>query len=135
MRGDLKLQCRWLDDLTRADEEMMKLCETAFDQLKVQQKNMARRDKKMPPKQEKKEMPGKLFLKLNADEVRHSHVLHLKKLFRSYPGSSPLVLEFLSSNKTLGHIVVDARWGVSLEKELEQELRKLPFLMHIHVVA
>lgn len=133
--GDLKLQCRWLDDLTRADEEMMKLCETAFDQLKVQQKNMARRDKKMPPKQEKKEMPGKLFLKLNADEVRHSHVLHLKKLFRSYPGSSPLVLEFLSSNKTLGHIVVDARWGVSLEKELEQELRKLPFLMHIHVVA
>jgi DNA polymerase-3 subunit alpha len=133
--GDLKLQCRWLDDLTRADEVMMKHCETAFDQLKVQQKNMARRDKKIPPKQEKKEMPGKLFLKLNADEVRHSHVLHLKKLFRSFPGSSPLVLEFLSSNKTLGHIVVDARWGVSLERELEQELRKLPFLVHINVVT
>jgi len=133
--GDPKLQCRWLDDLTRADEEMMRLCETAFDQLKVQQKNMARRDKKNPPKQEKKEMPGKLCLKLNADVVRHSHVLHLKKLFRSFPGSSPLVLEFLSSDKTLGHIVVDARWGVSLERELEQELRKLPFLIHIYVVA
>jgi DNA polymerase-3 subunit alpha len=133
--GDLKLQCRWLDDLTRADEAMMKQCETTYDQLKVQQKNMARREKKMPPKQEKKEMNGKLFLKLNADQVRHSHVLHLKKLFRSYPGSTPLILEFLSSNSTLGHIVVDARWGVSLERELEQELRKLPFLIHINVVS
>jgi len=131
--GDPKLQCRWFDDLTKADEEMMRQCETTFDQLKVQQKNMARRDKKGPPKQEKKEMKGKVFLKLNADQVRHSHVLHLKKLFRSYPGSMPLVLEFLSSNKTLGHIVVDARWGVSLEKDLEQELRKLPFLIHIQV--
>jgi hypothetical protein len=96
---------------------------------------MARRDKKNPAKQEKKEMKGKVFLKLNADQVRHSHVLHLKKLFRSYPGSMPLILEFLSSNKTLGHIVVDARWGVSLDKDLEQELRKLPFLLHINIVA
>jgi DNA polymerase-3 subunit alpha len=131
--GDLKLQCRWLDDLTRADEEMMKACETAFDQLKMQQKNMARRDRKGPPKQEKKEMKGRLFLKLNADHVRHSHVLHLKKLFRSYPGSTPLILEFLSSNQTVAHVVVDARWGVSLEQELEQQLRKLPFLVHVEV--
>jgi DNA polymerase-3 subunit alpha len=133
--GDPKLQCRWFDDLTKADEQMMKLCETAFDQLKVQQKNTARRDKKTAPKQEKKEMKGKVFLKLNADQVRHSHVLHLKKLFRSYPGSMPLILEFLSSNKTLAHIVVDARWGVSLDKDLEQELRKLPFLIHVNIVA
>ncbi len=132
--GDSKLQCRWLDDLTKADEEMMRQCETAFDQLKVQQKNMARRDKKAPPKQEKKEMKGKVFLKLNADQVRHSHVLHLKKLFRTYPGSMPLILEFISSNKTLAHIVVDARWGVSLEKELEQELRKLPSLIQLNVI-
>ena len=132
--GEVKIQCRWFDDLTKANEEMMKQCETAFDQLKVQQKNMARRDKKIPPKQEKKEMKGKVFLKVNADQIRHSHVLHLKKLFRAYPGSTPLILEFISISKTLGHVVVDARWGVSLDRELEQELRKLPFLMNISVV-
>jgi len=131
--GELKLQCRWFDDLTKADEQMMKLCETTFDQLKVQQKNMARRDKKAPAKQEKKEMKGKVFLKLSADQVRHSHVLHLKKLFRSYPGSMPVILEFLVSNNTLAHLVVDARWGVTLDKDLEQELRKLPFVLHLNV--
>jgi hypothetical protein len=47
----------------------------------------------------------------------------------------PVILEFLSSNKTLAHVVVDARWGVSLDQTLEQELRKLPFLLHINVVA
>ncbi|HVW99232.1 MAG TPA: hypothetical protein VHA52_02160, partial [Candidatus Babeliaceae bacterium] len=130
--GDLKIQCRWFDDLTRADEEMMRSCELMFDQFKVQQKNMHRRDKKTPPK-EKKEMAGRLFLKLNADQLQHSHVLHLKKLFRSYPGSSPLTLEFLSQNQTLGHIIIDTRWGVSLGNELEQELRKLPFLIHLAV--
>ncbi|MGH7889929.1 MAG: DNA polymerase III subunit alpha, partial [Thermodesulfobacteriota bacterium] len=128
--GELKIQCRWLDDLTRADEEMMRQCETAFDQLKVQQKNMIRRDKR-PPKQEKKEM--RLFLKINADQLRHSHVLHLKKLFRSFSGSTPLALEFLSSDKSLGHLIIDARWGVALERELEQELRKLPCLIHLEV--
>ncbi len=79
-------------------------------------------------------MKGKVFLKLNADQIRHSHVLHLKKLFRTYPGSMPLILEFISSNKTLAHIVVDARWGVSLEKDLEQELRKLPSLIQLNVI-
>lgn len=134
--ADLKLQCRWFDDLTKADEQMMRLCETAYDQLKMQQKNMARRDKKPPvkqEKQEKKEMKGKLFLKLNADQVRLSHVLHLKKLFRSSPGSMPIVLEFLSAHQTLAHLVIDARWGISLDQALEQELRRLPFLLHLNV--
>ena len=78
-------------------------------------------------------MAGKLHLKLNAEQLRHSHVLHLKNLFRSFSGSTPLVLEFHTTKAKLGHLAIDARWGVALERELEQELRKLPFLMHLSV--
>ncbi len=131
--GDVKLQCRWLDDLTRADDAMLRLCETAYDQLKAQ--GPPRRDRKYPPKkeQEKKTMSGKLFLKLNAEALRHSHILHLKQLFRSFPGGTPLILEFLSENRLLGKIAVEGRWGVALVKEFEQELRKLPYLITIQV--
>lgn len=131
--GELKLQCRWFDDLTKADDAMLRSCETVYDQLKAQ--GGPRRDRKTFAKKEpeKKPMPGKLVLKLNAQALRHSHVLHLKNLFRTYCGSTPLSLEFLTEKGPIGKLAIEGRWGVSLVQEFEQELKKLPFLIKIEV--
>jgi DNA polymerase-3 subunit alpha len=124
--GDLKLQCRWVDDMMQVNEEMIRQCDAAFDRLKIQQKAAPRREKKEP---EKKNM--KITLKIDAEQVRLSHILHLKKIFRAYPGSTPLTLEFSTSTRPIGKIVIEGRWGVTVEKGLEQELEKLAFVtMH-----
>ncbi len=123
--GELKLQCRWFNDLTKADEDTLRQCDALCDQLKS-----TRREKRPQKIPEKKPPSGRLFLKINADQVRLSHILHLKKLFRSYQGNTPYVLEFLSPNKHHGHILVDEKWGVTFGRELEEELKKFSFLMH-----
>lgn len=125
--GDLKLQCKWVDELARADDKMVEECDRMLDQIRSQQKAFALRDKK--PKPEKKERPVKLILKLDVDKVRHTHILELKNLFRRFPGKTPLIVDFSSSIKSHGQIHVDERWGVALEKELELVLQKLPSLL------
>jgi DNA polymerase-3 subunit alpha len=122
--GDLKLQCRWFDDLSKADEQMMRTADTLYDQLKA-----TTRKKTIPKQQEKKMNPLKLHLQLDATKLRHSHILHLKNLFRAHGGPSPLTLEFMCEEKTIGKLLIDGRWGVSVAPELEAKLQKLPYLI------
>ena len=129
--GDLKLQCRWLDELPRADEAMIQECDRVYERLKAQKKATSFRDKKSFKGAEKREQLMKLFLKLDIDKVRHSQILEMKKLFRQYSGKTPLIIEFTSSSKSHGQVHVDERWGVSLENELERELQKIPSLLGI----
>ena len=123
--GDLKLQCRWLDELSKLNDQMITECDRALDQIRAQQRAAAQRDKKQGKKMEKKEVPTKFFLRIDIDKVRFSHILELKALFRQFPGKTPLVVEFSSSTQSHGKIHVDQRWGITLEKELEMRLRKL----------
>jgi len=126
--GDLKLQCRWIDDLTRADEAMIRACDTAFDQAKSQVKSQGRamefRERKQ--KEAKKEKPQKLHLKVDANRVRLSHLLELKKLFRAHSGSTAVHLEFWRGPSKVGTVVIEASWGITFQKELEEKLRKIP---------
>lgn len=131
--GDLKLQCKWIDDLTCADEEMIQACDTAFDQAKVQVKAHGRaleyREKKQ--KEVKKEVLKRMHLKIDADHIRHSQVLELKKLFRSHSGPTPIKLEFWSRQRKLGTILVEGAWGISLEKGTEEKIRKIPGIISL----
>jgi len=124
--GDLKLQCKWIEELAKADEKMIEECDRMMDQIRAQQKAFALREKKKP---EKKEKPVKLILKLDIEKVRLSHLLDLKNLFRKFPGKTPLVVEFTSTAKSHGSVHVDQRWGVALERDLELQIQKLPSLL------
>jgi DNA polymerase-3 subunit alpha len=131
--GELKLQCRWFDELARVSDSMLSECDRMMDQLRVQQKSASFRDKKQGKKVEKEQPSQKLFLKLDIDKVRLSHLLDLKDLFRRFPGKTPLMIEFACSLKTHGQLHIDQKWGVTLEKELETQLKKLPSLLNYRV--
>lgn len=131
--GDFKLQCKWFDELSSINDAMIAECDRMMDVLKVQQKAAAFRDKKQGKKVEKVQHPQKLVLKLDIEKVRLSHLVELKNLFRQFSGKTPLMIEFMSSSKMHGQIHIDQKWGVSLEKELEVQLKKLPSMMGYHV--
>lgn len=134
--GDFKLQCRWIDDLTRVDETMIQMCDTAFDQaqlqVKSQGKNMEYRERKQ--RESKKEKVQKLHLIVDADRVKLSHILELKKVFRAYSGSTPVHLEFFNKKKEkIGAVVIEASWGVFPQRELEEALSRIPILQVVCV--
>jgi len=51
--GQTRLQCRWMDDLTKADETMIQACDTAFDAAKQQAKMAELRERNRKEKGDK----------------------------------------------------------------------------------
>lgn len=133
-----KLSCKWLDDLSRADESMVDACDQAFDkakhqvarfaQMKASQKN-DNKDKPAPAKAAPtpaKPSVKKIILKLNADNMRLSNIVQIKKFIESRRGDTPLCLEFEGGGVPIAALHIEARWGITYEPSLLDQLRKLP---------
>lgn len=135
--GETKLSCRWLDDLTTVTDATVEACDTAFDKAKMQAKMHEMREKKaktLPPK-EMKQKPSKLLIKLNAEGMRLSHVLELKKIFRSHGGTTPIEIAFYIQGSQKGSLTIDAKWGVEFNKQFEENMQQLPIVETIHLVG
>jgi DNA polymerase-3 subunit alpha len=123
--GQTRLQCRWLDDLTKADEAMIHACDTAYDLAKQQaarEKSRSERSAKQPAKKEtdtKMKKVQKLKIQLDADMVRLSHILALKSAFRAHPGEIPIEIAFMNERGKISSLHIDQTWGVEDRKELE----------------
>jgi DNA polymerase-3 subunit alpha len=130
--GQLRLQCRWLDDLNRVDETLIQACDSAYDQAKLQAKKMEMRSKEYKPAAHAKEplKPSyqKLQIRVNADLVRLSHILTLKAAFRANAGSIPVEISFSSAQGKKTALHIDKSWGVTFSSELEATLKALPTL-------
>ena len=134
--GKMRLQCRWLIDLSKSPEEIEKGARNAYDLAKAQSKSFAPRENKRVEKmgEKDKQTPTKsrLFLKIDADRLRLSHILAIKEVFRAYPGNTAIEMEFLSAQGSLGSLRIDATWGVAYHPALEKKLSTLRALKAMH---
>lgn len=146
--GAIQLTCRWLDDLTRADESMIETCDRAFDKAKHQaarfaqakapgQAKKAEKKEKEQEKIEKKEMskkePKQISIKLNADNVRLSHILQMKHLFSEHRGTVPVKIDFHTEGGTLAYIDIDSKWGIIVNDTIKENLKQIASVNEIVV--
>jgi DNA polymerase-3 subunit alpha len=125
--GSLKLSCRYLEDLATVNEEKMNAIDLVYDRLKEQSKDKPQW-KTMKPKEAAsgvKEEVKPLILTVDADLVQMSHIVQLKELFRSHPGTSTIELKFISNHHAIGAVTIDAKWGVSRSTTFAQSLKDL----------
>ncbi len=125
--GQMRLQCRWLDDLTKADEAMVAACDTAFNLAKQQAKSFELRDKKRKQgeakeTEKKKSAFQKLKIQLDGDRTKLSHILSMKEAFRSFSGEIPVEISFVGGRGKIGILSIDKSWGVDYRKELENKI-------------
>ena len=141
--GDVRLSCRWLDDLTQADERMIEACDKAYDKARHQAARMAQL-RANPPKQtqkdissskqtEKKElMPMKsLHVKLDANLARLSHILELKKIFSQCEGFSSIEIDFQTSQKILATLHIPGRGDGAPSAECKKQISALPCVLSV----
>lgn len=133
---ELRLQCRWLDDLTQADEAMVRVCDEAFDRAKNQVRLSEIRDRR----QEARPKPlseinskeaqvtdrSQWVIHIDIDEVKLSHFLLLKQAFRAHAGTMPVLLHLISKGRVVNALQVGAEWGVTLGETLEAKVRRIP---------
>jgi len=135
VEGAPRLSCRWLDDLTAADEAMMRACDEAYDRAKMQAARTASRPrgatKKSEPKRSAK--PPLLSVKLDANAARHSHIVKIKEIFSENRGPAPLVVDFLVGEKPIAHLHLEGEGGVAPSEELKQKLKEITAVGGIEV--
>lgn len=139
---EIRLSCRWLDDLKETNQAMIDACDAAYDKAKFQKNKFSQGKNnpkpKMPQQQpplEKKEPPAisqsLLYLKIDAEVIRLSQILKLKELFCQHKGTIPLQLDFMTSQRSIALLHIDSRWGVNFTNELESLLREIPAIIEI----
>lgn len=138
--GEKRLSCRWLDDLTRADEAMIASCDQAFDKAKLQATKFAHKrtgdgaaaakTKEIAPKKETKPIvvPDKLTISLDVNSLRFSHVMKIKQLFIEHPGVAPVQLHFRADGKEIAVIHIDSQRGVTMTEQLMDGLKNISAL-------
>lgn len=135
--GETRLSCRWLDDLTHANEAMIEACDQAYDKAKHQaakfghaKKAAAKQGGSDPQrgKELKKALPESvktaIVLKIEAENVRLSHILKLKKMFETHRGDVPVHLDFWGEGRSLAAIHIDSKWGVAMTAKFQEELQE-----------
>lgn len=149
-----RLSCRWLDDLTHANETMIAACDAAYDKAKMQAakfakaknqqkdqeepKNLAKTSKTeaKPIKKNEQPMPTSnktLSIKLDADKIKLSHILEIKELIGANRGTSPLQLHFESEGQFIATIHIDSKWGVSINDQFQERLKSLPAFLNYEI--
>lgn len=125
--GDsIKLRCHSLEDLTLISEEDIGTLNALHQRVKESVSSDSRRKKKQTKESPmEKTEEKKLHLTLDANRIRLSEIVHLKKLFSKYPGTFPIYLTFLANQDKIGVVEVESKWGVGLSPELEAQLKTL----------
>jgi len=134
---ELRLNCKWLDDLTQANEAMVEACDQALDKAKFQSKRFANKgapkaDAKPKVESKPKVEPvkeGPCVLKVDADAVKLSHILLLKRLFEKHRGTQPVQIDFMVGERAIAAVQIDAAWGVTQSPEFHKDLSDTNVLM------
>lgn len=140
---NIRLACKWLDDLSKVDEAMIEACDKAYDKAKYQT-SKPYLPKNPNPKQENNKAGSsmtpstaktikKCVIKLDIQKYRHSVTLGLKKMFRSYPGNTPVELNFFAGNNELANLQIEAAAGVNVTAQFKEELSNIPAIMSFNI--
>ncbi|MBI3236105.1 MAG: hypothetical protein HYZ48_00070 [Chlamydiales bacterium] len=132
--GELKFQCRFLTDLTCVDETVMRSCDEAFDKAKTQTKLWEKKPKPKSaaqPKETAMSKHSKLRIAFDIDRMKMSHILELKKIFRSHAGKIPVQVLFIGKTQMISSVHIDANWGVEHSYGIEERLRKIQGLTEL----
>lgn len=149
---NLRISCRWFDDLTRADENMITACDTAYDKAKMmaaryakmkssnqepQDPNKPKNGSKAPSVDKSKSLPNKpsmpksLSLKVDVDKIKLSDILKLKELFSQNRGEIPVKIDFSTHQAVIATIHIESHWGVIFNNEIQEFLKKLPVIIDL----
>lgn len=122
-----KLSCRWLDDLTLADEAMIEASDKAFDRAKHQaiRAGFSRTVNKPTPKIEEKKAAAMFKLEMNLEEARLSHILKLKQIFERYRGNIPVEIHFVLQEHKIASLKIDSQWGINFSENLKAEIEEI----------
>jgi len=123
--GSPRLTCKWLDDLTKVDKNVIEACDRAYDRAKFQGGKNYKSAPKRAEEAPKQAEPITWNIALDGSKVRMSHILKLRELFAQHRGTTPVQIDFKEGGTTFASLHIADRWGVNLTSELKKAVEDL----------
>jgi DNA polymerase-3 subunit alpha len=126
---NLRINCKWLEDLTQVNIETIQACDDAYDKAKLHaSRPFIIKEKNPVQKIEPVKKIEPITISINLKEARLSHILTLKSLFRSNVGPTPVLVNFQREGKKVATLTIDRAWGVNNSDEFKKQLHTFPFV-------
>ncbi|MFY7843136.1 MAG: DNA polymerase III subunit alpha [Rhabdochlamydiaceae bacterium] len=129
VQEEIKLQLKWLTDLTLVDLNKVKESETLYEKLKFQNKFIERKSHKKSNGEMKtdiqREQLAVLSITIDLEKAKLSHFLALKDIFRSHPGEHQILIDFVLDNQKIKSIFIDKPWGIFFDEKIKYEIKKV----------
>ena len=124
----LRLQAKWIADLTQADEAMIQACDRAYDKAKngIRLAEYRNQHRAAAPPAAPPATVDPLKIAIDVHRAKLSHFLKLKQTLRQHRGTSPIQMRFLVGPKCVGELNISTKWGVQLSDTLTNLLREIP---------
>lgn len=137
--GSTKLNCRWLDDLTRVDETVIATCDMVYDREKLRVLKFAqRRDRdggqqkrentKVAKEKEKPKGPSSIHVSVNMEQAKLSQVLQLKALLAKHSGPCAVNVDFKRKDDIFARVHLDSHFAVAYNEQLGKQLKAMPMV-------
>lgn len=127
---EVRLTCRWLDDLSKANEVMIEQCDKAFDKAK-QHRPFFSKEKPSIPK-DKKEVVMKVHsIKLDAHKAKLSHILQIKALLFEHGPVPQIEIDFISGEKAIATLHLSGKEGTQFSETCRTHILKLPCILSV----
>ncbi len=122
--ADLKLQCKWLEDLSLADDKMIKICDDAYEKIKNNVNSFENRKKRKSfmRESENKNFISNITIRLNSNRIRFSQILELKQIIKSNPGKTTVELEFLNGDQKIGLLEITSNLKINFHSDFENKV-------------
>ncbi|MBN2479446.1 MAG: DNA polymerase III subunit alpha [Parachlamydiales bacterium] len=131
----IKLSCKWLEDLSNASDKMIKTADDMFDKLKnnIKSFDYTKKKKNGTKNPLNEEIAMHLIIKLDANKIKFSNILQLKKLIRLNPGKTSIEVEFLSNDLKVGNLEIDSKWKIKMDDNFKNKIMNVPGVLDINV--
>ncbi len=130
---NIRLTCKYLEDLSNMEETGIKIAEDLYESLKRQNKSYEAKKRKDSMPKENSDKPFKVQLTIDADQMRLSHVLEIKAIFRKFSGKSRVELHFFSAQKKIGSLFIDSSWGIEANLDCLNSLKGIGCLKNVSI--
>ena len=124
---NIRINCRWFDDLTQVNIDTINACDAAYDKAKIQiNRPFVAKEKNPVQKNDNLKKMDPVNISVDLDKAKLSHILEIKSLFRANLGSCPVLLSFEKEGKKMATLSIDNAWGVTNSPEFKKQLAALP---------
>ena len=132
--GNLKLQCKCLENLQETDDKVIKKFDELYDKLKENAQNYEiRKKRKMNFAKKNESFIEGIVIRVDAKSLRFSKILELKKIIKMYPGKTKVEIEFFSGDKRVGHIEADSMYRINYNDEVKNKILSLRGISNIAI--